>query len=964
MRTLRSMAIFIVLAPFVACGGDDTTPADTSGVDTTADTAGDAADVAADTVTPIAYTKPDYFPAKDSDADEVLGLAALGLSGPVRVVYDGRGIPHIFGDDVNDMVKVQGYVTARDRIFQMHTLRSAASGRLAEVTGSGALSGDLYLRLIKLGRTAQKMATKTQSDDPELYAAMQAYADGVNVFIARMKAGDEPAPPEVQIFGSAMLTPWTPVDTMTIVRLQTWDLGFDDGDYSRLADILAIQAKHAGTALEGVEEDYLNFTPIREVATLEPDGGANQAGTWDVSATLASPLFAKISRERLEGMKREFERLEEGMHHPFRGPDFGSNNWAISGAHTASGRPLVANDTHLALRNPAVFYQVAMSNALAGGGFDVNGVNFAGAPGITLGHNANAAWGGTVFASDVTDVYVERLTADKRSVFYDGGEVALEERVETFRFPQPGGGATCVSEGPSWLALVPTSERVEDGVCVLDVTFFDVPHHGPIIPWSFQEDADGDLIAFSIKWTGYEATGELSAIWALNKATSVAEIKAALDVFGVGAQNWVFGLKSGEIGWYPSHDIPKRKNIERGDTLYPPFLPMPGDTKDTDWDGVVARADLPQAVDPAKGYLVTANADPTGRTFDNDPFNDGPYIGFTGWTVGFREGRVTDLVGSLVAAGGVTPEAMQGVQADDRSNFGAVMTPYLLAAITAAKSGDDLVAQGMLDSRVDGATQLLTAWQDAGYRARSGVDAETGSVEARSAAATALFNVWVVMLVRDVLGPHELSRGGDHKRAQLLWRMAAVPETMTSWDATAQDSLLWDPDVTDEVVVTRTQAMVKSLIEALDFLEATDKVGVPQSGGFGSADTTTWRWGLLHTLTLKHNVSAAFNIPTAAEHPNGFPRHGDTFCVDASHAGYGDTRFTFTSGPAIRNVYELLDTPTYLGVIPGGQAENPASPHYRDEMDLWVQNEAPLIPYAPDAVIAAKERIVDFVSPQ
>ena len=962
MRTLHSLALLALWLPFGACGGGTSTPAaDTSGSDTVADTTPDAVDVVADTVTPIEYTKPAYFPAKDTAADEVVQLAGLGLTGNVRVVYDDRGIPHIFGDAVNDMVRVQGYLTARDRIFQMHTLRSAASGRLAEFSGLSALSGDLYLRMIKLRRTAEAMAARTQANDPDLYAALQAYSDGVNVFIDRMKAGDEKAPPEVQIFGSAIIEPWTPADTMTIVRLQTWDLGFDDGDYTRLADIKAIQAKHDGTPLEGVERDFLNFTPIRKVATLEPDGGASQMGSYDIAATLANPFYAKLNRAALDKMRSVFEQLEQGMHHPFRGPDYGSNDWVVSGAHTASGRPMVANDTHLALRNPAVFYEVALSNALAGGGLNVAGVNFAGAPGITLGQNANAAWGGTVFASDVTDVYVERLTPDKTAVYYDGNEVPLVQRVETFRFLKPAGAATCVAAGPAWLAGVPTNERVEAGFCVLEVTFFDVPQHGPIIPWSVTEDSDGNPIAFSIKWTGYEATDELSAVWGLNNATSVVEIKAALDKFGVGAQNWVFGLKSGEIGWYPSHNLPKRKHIEAGNTTFPPFLPMPGDTSDTAWDGLVARADLPQSVDPAKGWLATANADPTGRTFDNDPFNDGPYLGFTGWTVGYREGRVSELVAGLVAQGGITVEQMQSVQADDRSNFGATMTPYLLTAIAAAKAGDDTVAQGLLDARVDAAEQLLKAWRDGGYHATSGVGATSGSAEARASAATALFNVWAVMLVKNTLVAHDMSRGGDHKRAQLLFRMAEQPETMVSYDATRQDSLLWDPDITDEVVVTRTQAMVKSLVQALDFLAATDQVGVSQQGGFGSADPDAWRWGALHTLTMKHNVSAAFNIPPATEFSNGFPRHGDTFCVDASHTGYSDTNFTFTSGPAIRNVYELLDTPTFHGVIPGGESEQPTSPHYRDEMNLWAQHQAPEIPFAPDAVFAAREKIVDFV---
>lgn len=936
------------------------TVSDTGGADTI--TPEDVADTGGgDTATPIDYTQPDWFPAKGTDANEVLELPDLGLEGNVRVVYDDRGIPHIYGDSETDLAAVQGYVLARDRIFQLHTLRAAASGRLAEFNGVGSLSGDLYLRMIGLRRTAAAMAEKTRTDDPALYAAMEAYARGVNTFIARMKAGLEQKPIEVQIFGADIIAPWTPTDTMSIVRLQTWDLGFDLGDLDRLNDIKAIKAKNDGTALEGIEASYLNVEPIREVASYEPDGGANQTGSFDLEEVLAKDFFRKISREQLGRTLDVLRPLEYGPHHPFRGPEYGSNNWVVSGAHTASGKPIVANDTHLALRNPAVFYNVHLNNTLAGGDINASGVQFAGAPGIVLGHNDHAAWGATVFDSDVTDVYLETLSADGKQVLYDGDWVDLVPREETFRFPQPGGGKTCAEAGPAWLAGVETSETVDNFVCSLTITFLEVPHHGPIIPWSYGRDSDGKTYAMSFNWTGLEATGELSAIWGLGKAASVSDFHTALDKFGCGAQNWVFGLDNGDIGWYPAHNLPIRKHIAAGNTDWPPFLPMPGDTSDTQWDGFIPHAELPQVVNPAKGWIATANNDPVGNSFDNDPFNDGHYLGFR-WTVGYREGRISDLLAAKVATGGLTQDDMLAIQSDHHSNFGETLTPALLDALLAAKDGTDVVAHDMLTSQVDAARALLEAWRDGGYEAPSGYGAADGSRDAKLSAATAIFNTWIVFLGRDVLVPHDLRRGGDSVVARLLWRLIMKPETMAGYDATKGDTVLWDPDLTDAVEVTRTQAMVRALVEALDFLADPTLVGPAVSGGFGTSDTTKWRWGALHTLTLTHNVSPAYNIPTAAEFPNGFPRPCDSFCVDAAHPGLSDTKFTFTSGPAIRNSYELTTPPVFRGVIPGGESEQPTSPHYRDEMDLWVQNKSPEIPFTVDDVLAKKEKIVDFVA--
>ncbi len=993
MRQL--MLGFIAIGTLLACGDDDkpTDTADTTSevadtstpdtaepdtaapdtaetADTTATETSDDTSVPPDVVEPPDYEKPDYFP-DQGDADEVLDFAAL--SGPVRVIYDDRGIPHIYGESRADVAFVQGFVTARDRLFQMHTLRSAAKGRLAEYAGAGSLSGDLFLRLLKLGRVAEEMAEVTRATDPELTESMDAYTAGVNAYIERLKGGLETAQtPEIGVFGRDLIYPWSNADTMTIVRLQTWDLGFGGiVDELTLWEVIeSLRERFAGTPLAGLALDIANFEPTAEVATLEPEGGANQAGDFDLAEVLELPFFSAPSRK---GFARQVKQGFEQMgplpeHRAFSGGRQhdapGSNNWVLSGSLTESGRPIVANDTHLSLRNPAIFYHVHVSNKLAGGDLNLQGVMFPGAPGVVLGHNDHAAWGATVFYSDVTDMYVEKLNAERTQVLFEDAWVDLEERVEVFTFFKPETAAECVDAAPAWVKNLAYTQTLTDGTCRLEVTMLDVPHHGPIIPWSFRMEGDQQL-AVSWRWTGFEPTDELGAVHRLGTVTSFEDFKAALDRFGVGAQNWIYGGVDGDIGWYPSHLLPVREHIAQGDLRYPPFLPMPGDTGSCEWDGFLPRDQIPQAHNPAQGYLITANADPVGVSFDNDPFNDGPYIGYT-WAVGYREAQITRRIQALIARSSskITPADVASVQGDHRSNLGADLAPVIVAAIADAAASDDARVRDMVTSQVQAATDLLRDWADSDYLAASGVGDDVSPEEARASAAAAVFNAFLPHLLDNLAGDEGmigLDRLGNSTVGRFLFRLFTKPETMASFDHDAGTHPLWDDITTAEAVETKAEIIARSLAETVAFLRNPLAVGPRQNGGFGTDDMSEWRWGKLHTVTLRHNLTSVFDIPSPADMPNGFPRGGDNFTVDAPNPGFLDTNFTFSGGAAIRNVYELTDTVGFHGVIPGGQHENPNRPHYSDEAMLWARNQAPKVAFTVEDVLATKERTVDFI---
>ena len=993
----RALSIFLMVSAalvvsaslfLTACGDDDPAPVGgttggedvaettgediaTTGVDDDATTTGDEGTTGEDTFTPPkAPESPAWFPDKANDAEH--WVFSNKVSAPVRVVYDQVGTPHIYAENEKDGAWAQGYVTARHRMFQMHTLRMAASGRLAELLGDSALGGDVFLRTLKLRHTAEKMAERHKNVHPEAYGLMQAFADGVNAWIAEMDENAEKQPLEVALFGS--VPEWTVADTTVIVRLQTWDLSF--GGYLGAEDLFVLLSdlseKHDGTPRAAVLEDLLDFTPPNAVATTDADQPAGKPGAtaakakkWDIQKALASPLYKRIGKKTRQELRAMGDEIRAYPQRLFRGPNahsWGSNNWVVSGQHTASGKPIVNNDPHLSLRNPSVFFQVHVNTKEGGGNSNISGVNFAGAPGIVLGHNDHIAWGATVFFSDVTDVYVEELSADKKSVLFNGKEVALESRDETFVYTLPSDGQCASAITGSMAHWNHTVEELEDFKCKATFEILDVPHHGPVIAASLPGMDAEDAVLLSWRWTGFEPTDDLIGVMGVNKATNFEEFKAALHDFQVGAQNWIYGDTEGNIGWYPSHDLPIREHIAAcqatdGCTVeHPPFLPMPGDGT-AEWKGTIPRDELPTLYNPSRGFLVTANADPTGTSFDGDPFNDGHYLGYL-WTAGFRMKRAHDRVEAAVDAGGVTPADMASAQGDHYSNLGARLRPVLVAALEWAEQDGAL-----WDASMAGPLELLKGWD---LEAASGVTADAGSAEQKAASATAVFNTWVTYMTERALADEELLGFSDHFTIRLLLRMVESPESLATWDEATQQSILWDDMKTEDKTERMNEIMVLAFADAIEWLTASDRA----AGGTASASPDDWRWGWLHTVVLKHNVLGTYDIPPASEHPHGFPRPGDNFCVDASHPGMTGRNFGYSHGPAIRHVMEMTSPITRRGAIPGGQEEDPRggddSPphrlvgHYRDQMDMWVKNETPLIPFTTADVVGARQRALDI----
>lgn len=899
---------------------------------------------------------PDVGP--PTSLDEIppdLTLTDAALDGPVRVYRDGWGVPHVYATTRHDAFYAQGWMTANDRLLQMHLFRMAGAGRMAEVPfmGPGDLAGDVYMRTLDLRGTAAAAWTMLQEDPDaaDTVEVLESYAEGVNAFVGALADGSVPMPGDLSLLGGpSIIQDWTPVDSLIVGRVQSWDLSFD-GYWDKLdahAWLGTLRGRYSGTPEEGIIDDVFDISPVTDTSVLPLPAGAKAAARATPRARdlARNPFYARLGvAQRAAAAKAQAVR--ETLRIAGSRDAFGSNSWALAAEHTESGVAVLANDPHLRLRNPSIFYQIQIDTAAAGGDLSLSGVSFPGIPALILGRNAHVAWSATVFAADVTDIYLEEVVPGvgdaPDGVVFDGGTVPIQVREEILRYPKPVAG--CEAMLSDWTDDYEWSLAEEDGVCVVTLGVEVVPHHGPVVPGSRGTDTEGAPILLTWKWVGFQPTPDLKAVFGFNLATSVDEFIEAARFFGVGDQNWLAVDTAGNIGYAAWMFVPRRPWTEQAPVEFVPWLPLPG-TGGYEWDGWVPHEALPNAKNPEKGWLATANNDGWGVTLDGDPLNDGvPYHAWV-FDIGLRAGRITERLGAAIGAGEKLSVAdLQALQGDHHSPLGERMRQMILDAVQARAESGDLPSVTVLAAR-----DRLAAWS---LDAASGAWPDATQAEIDDSVAAAIFNAWVTRVTVNTMENKGLVGLADQMKGRLLVRMVVAPESLATWDAARGDTWLWDDLSTADVVETRADIVYRSLEEALAFLANPDAVGPDQAGGFGTDDMDTWRWGRLHTVQLTHPLGGT--IPPVADWPWGYPRPGDRFSVDASHSGLASSSFRYGSGPAMRAIYVMDDTPgardTHFCVIPGGQTGRPFTPHYQDEMALWARNQAhPVIRVAEELV--------------
>jgi penicillin amidase len=521
-------------------------------------------------------------------------IAVPGLSAPVDVIRDEWGVPHIYAQNDHDLFFAQGYVHAQDRLWQMEFNRRIGSGTLSAALGEATLNQDRFLRTLGLRRAAEKDWALM---DDDMRAFLQAYADGVNAFIDSHR---DRLPLEFTILGVDPET-WTPVDTLAWGKVMSYELC---ANYDNELLRARLVAELGEAAAQQILPPYPDAGPV-----IIPPGVRSYA--W-----LRGARFNRL--DVLAGTLGESRR------------EWGSNNWVVHGSRTATGKPLLANDTHLGLNMPSVWYE----NGLHGGRFDSVGYTFPGVPLVVIGHNGRIAWGVTNLPADVQDFYVEKL----------------DDPAQPTRYEFQG----------EWRDLEVLRETIEvkDGQPeILDVL---ITHHGPIMNDVLGDMEDAEPLA--LQWTALEGTRLFHAVQHVNLATNWEEFRQALSYWDAPSQNFVYADIEGNIGYQTPGRIPIRAAGHQG------LAPVPGWTGEYEWQGFIPFDELPSVLNPSTGFIVTAN--------NKVVPDDYPYHLAYEWSASFRARRITDL---LAADDSVTLEDIQDIHAQTYSMPAEALRPYLLA---------------------------------------------------------------------------------------------------------------------------------------------------------------------------------------------------------------------------------------------------------------------------------------------
>src|SRR3989475_8134316 len=535
-----------------------------------------------------------------------------GLQDATRITIDDEGIAHVRANNEHDLYFMQGWVHAGDRLFQMDYNRRLASGTLAELVGMAALTTDVQLRTLGLRRGAQR---SLDAASPRFRAALEAYAEGVN---ARLEAQTS-LPPEYGALRLPQVAPWSPVDSLVIAKLLAFSLAFE-------LDIARTVALQSYIAALGPDH------PERGIALFSQ--GLWRSAGFEPNATIPDAMLAATHAAARNNDQRGMERAHEAVHGDdhvklmrdylervrdipvFRGildaeARGSSNLWAVSGALTADGRPLLANDPHLSLPTPATFYPMGLELE----GEPVFGSTVAGTPGVTHGYNRWIAWGTTNNLVDVTDTFAEQVVPDSASpsglsTKYLGNNEPLIPIPETFRANMGGN-----------LITIPPGSGIPPATLVM-------PRRdgGPIISLNQTTGA-----ALSVQYVGFGPTQELEAFLLINRARNLDEFKDALQRMDV-AQNFVYVDVHGNIAYFTSGEIPVREDLQAGAVNgVPPWFVRNG-TGGNEWLPVINRqphqataheilpfAGHPQVQKTLAGYFVNGNNDPAAVCRDTNP---------------------------------------------------------------------------------------------------------------------------------------------------------------------------------------------------------------------------------------------------------------------------------------------------------------------------------------------------------
>jgi penicillin amidase len=803
-------------------------------------------------------------------------LSVNGLQAPVQVLRDRYGVPHIRAANMHDLYFAQGFVTAQDRFWQMEFWRRIGSGRLSEFFGAKTLSTDMFLRTAGFQRAAEADLQALNSEYREI---LQAYADGVNAYVAGKKPrqlGVEFALLKLQGV-PVTIEPWTPVNSLTWLKLMALDLGANMR--KELYTIDMIQS----LGLEETEDFLANYRydqmPVIVLDSELPVSLLKKTASEliPVSGSAARALPPNITNEQLSALKGLSTQLVGGFDPESSlafgtGPGVGSNNWVIAGSRTASGKPILANDPHLGIQMPSIWYEVdlycsaseAQPGKQAGGPYHVRGFSFPGDPGVIIGHNDRIAWGVTNANPDVQQLFIEHINSQNPNQYEVNGR---------------------------WVDMKVIREEIkvhgQDEPAVLLVR---QTRHGPIITdqgaysgyKGFALNPTGNfpmslsLSALSMKWTAFMPNRTFQSVIQLNEARNFSEFRDALSSWDIPSQNFVYADVDGNIGYQMPGLIPIRK---KGDGS----LPSPGWVDDYEWTGFVPFNELPYCFNPPKGYVASANNPVTSERYRYFLSRDFDY--------GYRALRIVEMITGVSSK--VTVADVKKMQGDVLNIFAEEIISYLK---NLSLSGAEQTAR-----------EILFAWDD--------------RMDPKSAGAAVYAYFWQSLL--------ELSF--ENKFPRTLW----VPEALLEDNSRQINAIavmlkdphhpLWEDPRARDVHRSRDDVLKLALQKAV-------KVGMRAQG----RDLKKWSWGKAHTAEFRNmtfgesGISFIQKIFNRGPYPvaGGFQQ---VFCSDWK----ADRPFTVADVSSMRQIIDLSDLSRSVTIHTTGQSGHPGSRHYDDMIDFW-----------------------------
>ena len=536
-------------------------------------------------------------------------IALKGAHDKIDIFFDDKMIPHVFAKNDHDVYYAQGYVTAMHRLWQMDFQTRFAAGRISEVVGKKAIEVDRYQRRMGMVYGAEN-SLKGMMEDPKAKEMILAYTQGINDYIHSLNRANLPLEYKLLDFKPE---DWTPIKCALLLKQMSAVLAMGSDEFY-MTNILK---KFGPEITKDLFPDYpFKESPIIPVGTK-----------WDFTP-LPIPPTPKGYTEMLTGNVQTKQKVE----------GIGSNNWAVSGAKTASGYPILANDPHLDLTLPSIWYQIQLNAP----GLNSYGVSLPGAPGVIIGFNQNIAWGVTNVAADVLDFYQIKFKDDKhQSYWYNNAWKNTTQRFEKI--------------------------KIRGAADEIDTVYY--THHGPVV--YFQKPKYGKAnnvpVGNALRWIAHDKSNELLTFYYLNRGKNYADYRKALTYYTAPAQNFIFASAENDIAITPNGKFPLKWK-DQGKFI------LDGSDPGNDWQGWIPADQNPTVKNPPRNFVSSANQSSTDQTY--------PY--YINWEFSPYE-RGQRINNRLTAMTNANVDSMRNLQSDSYSLIAENLLPYILPLVNASQ---------------------------------------------------------------------------------------------------------------------------------------------------------------------------------------------------------------------------------------------------------------------------------------